>query len=70
MNFYCQNKSGSPEFSIDEWNNAYDEVKDMSEEIQSLVLEGKPCKEQCFDCMAIVGERKIQTNKILKNDKT
>ena len=64
--FYCQNVAGEVNFSIDEWNKAYEEVKDKSEEIQRLVLDPQPpCKEQCFDCMAIVGERRKRTQEFL-----
>lgn len=63
--FYCQNVCGDVDFSIDEWNKVYDEVKNMSEEIQRLVLDDPPpCKEQCFACMAIVGETR-KKNKLL-----
>jgi hypothetical protein len=64
--FYCQNVSGDVNFSIEEWNKAYHEVKDMSEEIQRLVLDDPPpCKEQCFACMAIVGEARKRNNESL-----
>lgn len=63
--FYCQNLCGDVNFSIDEWNKAYDEVKNMSEEVQRLVLDDPPaCKEQCFSCMAIVGEARIKNNEL------
>lgn len=63
--FFCQNVSGDVNFSIDEWNKAYDEVKDKSEEIQRLVLDAPPpCNEQCFACMVIVGERRLKTKNI------
>jgi hypothetical protein len=59
-NFYCQKACGEVDFSIEEWNKAFNEVKDMSEEIRNIILHPKPCweegKEQCFACMAIVGE--------------
>jgi hypothetical protein len=63
-NFYCQIRCGEVGFSIDEWNKAYDEVKDMSEEIQKMVLHPEPCKEQCFACMAIVGETRAKNAKL------
>jgi hypothetical protein len=57
-NFYCQQKCGEVDFSIDEWNKAFQYCIDnnLSEKQTSEILEGKPCKKQCFDCMAIVGE--------------
>lgn len=72
-NFYCQNVVGDANFSIDEWNKAYEEVKNESEEIQRLVLDAPPpCKEQCFACLAIVGERRRKTIELIngadKND--
>lgn len=64
--FYCQNVVGDTNFSIDEWNKTYEEVKDKSEEIQRLVLDPPPpCKEQCFDCVAIVGARRKKTLELL-----
>jgi hypothetical protein len=60
--FYCQNLVGDVNFSIDEWNKAYQDVKDKSEEIQRLVLDPPPaCREQCFDCAANVGARRKKT---------
>jgi len=67
--FYCQNICGDDNFSIDEWNKAFDEVKDKSEEIQRLVLDPPPpCNEQCFDCIAIVGEQRKKTQKLLGHE--
>jgi hypothetical protein len=64
-NFYCQHLVGYVDFSIDEWNKTYNEIKDMNltEEERSFILHGpqKGCKEQCFTCMAIVGERRLKT---------
>jgi len=65
LHFYCQNVVGDQNFSIDEWNKAYQEVKNMSEDIKRLVLDDPPpCKEQCFACMAIVGERRLKTKNL------
>jgi hypothetical protein len=35
----------------------------LTEEERSFILHGpqKGCKEQCFTCMAIVGERRLKT---------
>lgn len=64
-NFYCQNICGDVDFSIEEWNKTYNEIKDLglSEKEEQFILfgSGEPCKEQCFNCMAIVGERQKQT---------
>lgn len=61
-NFYCQQKCGSPDFSIEEWNKALKYCNDAGIEgkQRNEILEGKPCKEQCFDCMAIVGKTRIK----------
>lgn len=65
--FYCQQKCGAPDFSIDEWNKSYLEIQAMpiSEEEKNKLIDGEPCTEQCFDCMAIVGERRIKTEKLI-----
>ncbi len=57
-NFYCQKKCGEVNFSIDEWNKAFDYCmkNNLSEKNMSEILEGTPCEIQCFDCMATVGE--------------
>ena len=66
--FYCQNLVGDENFSIDEWNRVHNEIKDLglSEKEENLILfgTGECCKEQCFSCMAIVGERKLKTQNI------
>lgn len=57
-NFFCQQKCGEVDFSIDEWNKAFQYCIDnnLSEEQTNKILDGEPCKKQCFDCMAIVGD--------------
>ncbi len=57
-NFYCQQKCGHVDFSIEEWNKSYDEIQNMpiKEKEKQKLIHGLPCEEQCFDCMAIVGE--------------
>lgn len=63
-NFYCQQKCGEVDFSIEEWNKAYKEIQAMplSETQKDELLNGKPCISQCFDCIAIVGEQRIKSN--------
>jgi len=65
-NYYCQQECGEEDFSIDEWNKAFDYCVDMNlnEKDTRKILEGDPCKEQCFDCMAIVGKRQIKTKEL------
>lgn len=67
MNFYCQKECGEVGFSIDEWNKAFQYCIDnnLSKEQTNKVLYGEPCSIQCFDCMAIVGERRCKTKKLL-----
>lgn len=62
-NYYCQKKSGAIDFSIDDWNDAYNYcVENESSEVEmSKILEGSKCKSQCFDCMAVVGDRQERT---------
>lgn len=67
-NFYCQQKCTSPDFSIEEWNKAFHYCieNNMSEKQMAEILEGKPCKSQCFDCMVIVGETRMK-NKLIRD---
>lgn len=66
-NFYCQIKCVPVDFNIDEWNKASKEIDAMpiSEEEKQKLLFPDPCEKQCFDCMAIVGERRRKTNELL-----
>lgn len=66
-NFYCQQKCGEIGFSIDEWNKAYKEINEMpiSEDEKQKLIDGEPCENQCFTCMAIVGERRIKTKQLI-----
>jgi len=66
--FYCQQKCGDTEFSIDEWNKAFKMCIDMglSEKEMNKILEGEPCKTQCVACACIVGEQRMKTQKLIK----
>ena len=66
--FYCQQKCGDTEFSIDEWNKAFKMCIDMglSEKEMNKILEGEPCKRQCIACACIVGEQKMKTQKLIE----
>ena len=57
-NFYCQQKCTSDDFCIDEWNKSYEEIQQMpiSQAEKDKLIDGEPCTEQCFACMAVVGE--------------
>lgn len=63
MAFYCQNLIGDANFSIKEWNEQYKICNDLGIKIPSEPKEC--CKEQCFECMAIIGERKKKTNDLI-----
>jgi len=66
MSYYCQKICGEVGFSIDEWNKAFNYCieNNINEKDTSKILEGEPCTEQCFDCMAIVGKRRLKTKHI------
>ena len=65
---YCQKVCGAVDFSIDEWNKAFDYCNDNNiegtERDKILSPEMFPCEKQCFDCMAIVGARRIETKNL------
>ena len=61
-NFYCQKVVGDEGFSIDEWNQQFKLCNYLGIEMPE---EQEACKEQCFDCIAIVGKRRIKTNEII-----
>lgn len=64
LHFYCQNICGDEEFSIEEWNEAHQMCIDLNlseDETKKILDPPDPCKEQCFACMAIVGERRKKT---------
>lgn len=63
--FYCTNANGHPDFCIEEWNKQFKESIRLGFEMKEL----KPCEDQCFDCMAIVGEQRLKTKKLLNNKK-
>jgi len=66
-NFYCQNKCGEVNFSIDEWNRNYKEIESMpiSQSEKDKLIHGEPCTEQCFDCMAVVEETR-EKNRLVR----
>ncbi len=65
--FYCQKVTGEG-FSIAEWNEAfrYCNENNIEGEERDKILNPEmfPCGTQCFDCMAIVGERQSRTKKL------
>lgn len=69
--FYCQKLCGEEGFSIEEWNEALRYCNDAGvkgiERDKILNPEKFPCKEQCFSCMAIVGERRLKTKSLPKD---
>lgn len=64
---YCQRECVEVDFSIDEWNKAFKYCieNNYSEKDMAKVLRGEPCDKQCFDCMAIVGKRRLETKKLI-----
>ena len=70
-NFYCQQKCTDVDFSIDEWNEAFKTCIDLNldEKATAEILEGKECDKQCFDCMAIIGNRRIKTQALIDKQK-
>jgi hypothetical protein len=66
-NFYCKIKCGDPDFSIDKWNESFNQLIEMGVEEPefSKILDGEPCKIQCIDCACTVGERQTETKKLI-----
>jgi|GEM_PF-1353723 len=64
-NFYCTNACVHPDFSIKEWNKEFEQCNRLEIEMK----QSEPCKKQCFDCMAIVGEQRLKTKKIIERMK-
>lgn len=66
--FYCRKLCGDPDFSIDEWNEAFKYCNDNNIEgvERDMILNPElfPCGQQCFTCMADVGERRLKTKKL------
>lgn len=69
-NFHCRKWHGDPDFSIEEWNETAENLDkiDISEEERNKILfpHTNPCENQCFDCMADVGERRKRTQELIK----
>jgi len=66
--FYC-GKLTALDFSIDEWNEAWEYclekgITDTEEGRKILNQEYYPCDEQCFNCMAEVGARRLKTKNL------
>lgn len=67
-NFYCQKTCGEDGFSIEEWNETYNELEkaNLTDKQRQDILFPPHCNKQCFDCMANVGERRLKTKDNLK----
>lgn len=66
-NFYCQQVCGEVDFDISKHNALLEEVYKMpipNSEMEKII-NGEPCKKQCFECIAIVGETRIK-NKLIR----
>lgn len=66
---YCQKVCGEIDFSIDEWNETSKALNltNMTEREKNNILFPPACDTQCFDCMAIVGARRIKTKKLIQS---
>jgi hypothetical protein len=64
--FFCAHLT-CEEFDIKEWNVAYKYCLDnnLSEAETNAILHPPACEKQCFNCMAIVGERQLKTKQHL-----
>ena len=66
MNFYCKRACCSDDWTIEEFNNELELLHKgliKEEEFNYKYHNIPPCTEQCFDCMAIVGETRIKNKK-------
>lgn len=72
MSFYCRKVCGDPDFSIDEWNKAYEYCNAAGikgvERDKILHPDKFPCTNQCFDCCADVGETQNNTKKLMNEN--
>jgi hypothetical protein len=68
MNFYCKRACCGEDWSIKDYNadNKILTDRQMEEKYHNRT----PCKTQCFDCMAIVGETRIKNRKYRNKLKT
>jgi hypothetical protein len=70
MGFYCKKVCGDPEFSIKEWNKAFDYCNKMGIEGEArdriLNPEKFPCETQCDSCINTVIDTQVK-NKNIKN---
>ena len=66
---YCQQKCGFEDFDIYEHDALLKEVWAMpiSNADMDKIIDGESCKEQCFDCMAIIGDRRKKTQEIINS---
>jgi hypothetical protein len=72
--FYCKKVCGDDNFSIEEWNKASKMCDDTGitgmERDKILHPDLFPCTNQCFDCIATVGERQKRTADLIELSKT
>lgn len=64
--FYCQKVVGDANFSITEWNEQFKLCNDLGIDMPP---EPEPCTEQCFECLSIVGARRMKTESIILKNK-
>lgn len=65
---YCQKVIGDINFSIEEWNEQFALCNKLGIDCPTNGG-GEECKEQCFECAAIVGERRLKTQKLIEKQK-
>jgi hypothetical protein len=69
-NFYCQQKCGEVDFSIDEWNRTQEEIKQLTPEQKDFVMQATPiCQKQCKECSEIVLETQNK-NRAIRESKS
>lgn len=65
--FYCQKVCGEVDFSIDEWNKAFQYCEDAGiegeERDRILSPELFPCENQCEDCINIVLDTQLKNKR-------
>jgi len=65
VHFYCKRLTCG-DFSIDYWNERFNHhfksgTLETEQADRELHPEKFPCEEQCFDCIATIGERRLKT---------
>lgn len=64
MSFYCKGTGDGSDFSIDRWNEEFKANNLIGEETSTEIH----CTEQCFECMADVGDRRKRTQELINKN--